>query len=250
VSTAVRLTLALAVIAAVVVAAFTAWRTPDVAAISGYSQTSTGPCGPAEADLLGKVKQAGLWEMPAGQILAERAKDPKVRDIGRKINAEHMELDKLTDEAAAEVGVPLPTEATLEQQDWVKQIAAADPPDALGVNLLRQAHGKVLPVIVAVKVGTRNSTVRDFAGVGYTYVSRHIGYLESTGLVDYTALPEPPAPVATLSPIKASYYYASNRPTLAFAVLAIAVLGLVLVARILTRPDRRRPVPHHSRHRR
>jgi predicted outer membrane protein len=250
VSTAVRLTLALAVIAAVVVAAFTSWRAPDVAAISGYAQTVSGPCGPADADLLVKVKQAGLWEMPAGQALADNAKDPKVREIGKKINAEHMELDKLTDQAAAEVNVPLPTEATLEQQDWVKQIQNAAVPDAIGVNLLRQAHGKILPIIAAVKVGTRNSTIRDFANTGYTYVSRHIGYLESTGLVDYTALPEPPAPVASLSPIKATYYQAQNRPTLAFAALAIALLGLVLVARILTRPDRRRPVPHHSRHRR
>jgi len=250
VSTAVRLTLALAVIAAVVVAAFTAWRTPDVAAISGYVQTVTGPCGPADGDLLVKVKQAGLWEMPVGADLAARAADPKVREIGRKINAEHMELDQLTDQAAAEVGVPLPTRATLEQEDWVRQVQAAPDPDALAVNLLRAAHGKILPIIAAVKVGTRNSTVRDFANTGYTYVSRHIGYLESTGLVDYTALPEPPAPVASLSPIKASYYYASNRPTLAFALLAIALLGLVLVARIFTRPDRRRPVPHHSRHRR
>jgi len=250
VSTAVRITLIVAVVAAIVVAAFTAWRAPDVAAISGYSQTVTGPCGPADGDLLVKVKLAGLWEVPAGQILAEKAQDPKVREIGKKINAEHMELDRLTNEAAAEVGVPLPTEATLEQQDWVRQIAAADPPDVLGVNLLRAAHGRILPIIAAVKVGTRNSTIRAFADTGYGYVSRHIAYLESTGLVDYTALPEPPAPVASLSPIRASYYYASNRPTLTFAALAIALLGLVLVARILTRPDRRRPVPHHSRHRR
>lgn len=249
-STAVRLVLSVGVIAAIVVAAFTSWRTPDVAAISGYVQTVTGPCGPADGDLLVKVKQAGLWEMPAGAALAERAHDPKVREVGRKINAEHMELDKLTDQAAAEVGVPLPTEATLEQQDWVRQIQSADNPDALAVNLLRAAHGKILPIIAAVKAGTRNSTVRDFAGVGYTYVSRHIGYLESTGLVDYTALPEPPAPVASLSPIKATYYVAYNRPTLTFAVLAVVLLVLVLVARILTRPDRRRPVPHHSRHRR
>jgi hypothetical protein len=83
VSTAVRLTLTLAVIAAIVVAAATAWRAPDVAAISGYAQTVSGPCGPADGDLLVKVKQAGLWEMPAGQALAENAKDPKVREIGK-----------------------------------------------------------------------------------------------------------------------------------------------------------------------
>ena len=246
---AARLILVLAVLTAIVAAILVAWRAPDSAAISGYSQTTTGPCGPADGDLLSKVKQAGLWEMPVGADLAARAKDPKVREIGKRINAEHMELDRLTDQAAAEVNVPLPTQATAEQQAWVAQVAADPDPDALAVNLMRAAHGKILPIIAGVKAGTRNSTVRDFAGIGYTYVSRHIGYLESTGLVDYTALPDSPAPVNSLSPIKATYYYAANRPTLAFAILVIVVLGVALVIRLLVRPDRRRAITQH-RHRR
>lgn len=247
---AARIILTIAIIAAIISAVLVAWRAPDSVAISGYSQTATGPCGPADGDLLAKVKQAGLWEMPVGADLALRAHDPKVREVGRKINAEHMELDKLTDQAAAAVGVPLPTAATAEQQAWVAQVAADPDPDVLAVNLMRAAHGKILPVIAAVKSGTRNSTVRDFAGVGLTYVGRHITYLESTGLVDYTALPDSPAPVSSLSPIKATYYYAANRPTLAFALLVIAVLGVALVIRLLVRPDRRRAILQHSRHRR
>ena len=245
----VRIILTIAVLAAIIAAVLVAWRAPDSAAISGYSQTTTGPCGPADGDLLAKVKQAGLWEMPVGADLAARGKNPKVREVGRKINAEHMELDKLTDQAAAEVNVPLPTQATAEQQAWVAQVAADPDPDALAVNLMRAAHGKILPIIAGVKAGTRNSTVRDFAGVGLVYVGRHIGYLESTGLVDYTALPDSPAPVNSLSPIKATYYYAANRPTLAFAILVIVVLGVALVIRLLVRPDRRRAITQH-RHRR
>jgi len=247
---AARIILTIAIIAAIVAAVLVAWRAPDSAVISGFSQTATGPCGPADADLLVKVKQAGLWEMPVGADLAARGTDPKVREVGKRINAEHMELDKLTDQAAAEVNVPLPDQATAEQQAWVAQVAADPDPDALAVNLLRAAHGKILPIIAGVKAGTRNGTVRDFAGVGYTYVSRHIGYLESTGLVDYTALPDSPAPVNSLSPIKATYYYAANRPTLAFALLVIVVLGVALVYRLLVRPDRRRAITQHSRHRR
>jgi hypothetical protein len=245
---AARIILTLAVLTAIVAAVLVAWRAPDSVAISGYSQTQTGPCGPADGDLLAKVKQAGLWEMPVGADLAARATDPKVREVGRKINAEHMELDGLTDQAAAEVGVPLPTRATAEQQAWVAQVAADPDPDVLAVNLLRAAHGKILPIIAGVKVGTRNSTVRDFATVGLIYVGRHISYLESTGLVDYTALPDSPAPIASLSPVKATYYYAANRPTLAFALLVIVVLGVALVIRLLARPDRRRAIAQHARH--
>ena len=52
----------------------------------------------------------------------------------------------------------------------------------------------VLPLLADVKVGTRNDAVRAFATEGALYVNRHISYLESTGLVDYTALPESPSP--------------------------------------------------------
>lgn len=59
---------------------------------------------------------------------------------------------------------------------------------------LREAHGAVLPVIAQVRAGTRNELMRTFAVEADVYVSRHIQYLESTGLVDYAALPEPPSP--------------------------------------------------------
>jgi hypothetical protein len=43
-------------------------------------------------------------------------------------------------------------------------------------------------------VGTRNDLVRAFAIDGSLYVNRHLGYLESTGLVNYSALPDTPSP--------------------------------------------------------
>jgi len=244
----VRLVVIAAVCAAVLVAVGAMWAIPDGAAVSGYTQTATGPVGPADRDLLVKVKQAGLWEMPAGSDLTDRAADQRVREIGGKISAEHHELDRIVDEAAAEVGVTLPTQATTEQQSWVARIAADPDPDRLGVNLLRQAHGKVLPVIVAVRVGTRNTTIRTFADQAATYVARHIGYLESTGLVDYAALPEAPAPLPNPSPVKSSYYAALDRPTLALAGLAIVVVVAVAIRAAWPRRRAAATVSHHPRH--
>lgn len=247
---AVRAVMVVAVIAALAVAVLASWRAPDIVAISGYTQTVTGPLGPADRDMLDKVKQAGLWEMPAGDDLAARARDPKIREIGKKISAEHHELDRIVENAAAQVGVTLTTQATVEQQDWVRQIAAADNPDTLAVNLLRQAHGKVLPLLAQVKVGTRNETVRMVATGGMEFVGRHIAYLESTGLVDYTALPEPPAPVAAVSPVRAAYYAAADRPTLAFAAAVVAVIVALLAGRFLRPRTRPTPTPPQTRHRR
>jgi hypothetical protein len=66
--------------------------------------------------------------------------------------------------------------------------------DRTAVQRLREAHGIVLPILAQVRISTRNDLVRQFAADGTLYVTRHIGYLESTGLVDYSALPEPPSP--------------------------------------------------------
>jgi hypothetical protein len=66
--------------------------------------------------------------------------------------------------------------------------------DRMFVQRLREAHGGVLPLIAQVRVGTRNSLIREFATTADEFVSRHISYLESTGLVDYAALPQPPSP--------------------------------------------------------
>ena len=246
-TSSVRAVVILSVVAAVLVITIASWRSPDTSLV-GSTQTSTGPLGAADRDMLAKVKQAGLWEMPAGAELAERAHDPMVRAIGRKISDEHMDLDRKVTRAAIEVGAGLPSTATEEQQVWVAQIRAADYPDEIAVNLLRQAHGGVLPLLAQVKVGTRNATIRDFAGEAMVYVGRHIGYLESTGLVDFTALPEPPLPSAAISPVKASYYRALDSPTIALAIVAMVVIT-VLSARAVwpRRPTHPETRPRHAR---
>src|ERR671916_2763428 len=73
----VRLTIVLAMIAALSVAMFQYWgrsqyRATAVTAATaapdnGWTQTQWGPLGPADRDLLIKVRQAGLWGGAAGE---------------------------------------------------------------------------------------------------------------------------------------------------------------------------------------
>jgi hypothetical protein len=49
----------------------------------------------------------------------------------------------------------------------------------------------VFSVISQVRAGTRNDRMRAFATTANQVVLRHITLLESTGLVDYSRLPEP-----------------------------------------------------------
>jgi len=161
--------------------------------------SGSGPLTSADQDFLVKVKLAGLWEIPAGEMAAQRGANPRVREVGAQIAAEHRELDRLVEEAAKKVGVPLPTEPSVEQRFWLREMREASGArfDTIFVDRLRAAHGKVFTVIASVRAGTRNDVVRKLAEDANGYVLNHLKLLESTGLVDYEGLPLPEGPAGT-----------------------------------------------------
>jgi predicted outer membrane protein len=177
-------------IAAVFVGLVLALTAPAAAA-------SAQPVGPAQLGasdlaLLNGVRLAGLWEMPAGQMASERGSSQRVREVGAEIAAQHAELDQLVVDAANKLGVQLPTEPNADQQKWLNEMrgAASDREfDRIFVERLRAAHGKIFPVIGAVRSGTRNEIVRKLAQDSNAFVLTHLTLLESTGLVRYAELP-------------------------------------------------------------
>ena len=188
-----------AVIVAVVLAVgATIWQswTAGTPGMAGVVQTTWGPLSPADRDLLVKVRLACLWEIATGQQMEQQATNPAVKEAGRKIAAEHGELDQKTRDAADKLGVLLPSTPSAQQIAWMKEITAATGSDydRIAIQRLREAHGIVLPLIAQVRVGTRNDAVRAFAIDTGLYVNRHLGYLEGTGLVDFPALPDTPSP--------------------------------------------------------
>jgi predicted outer membrane protein len=184
-----------AVILAVGATIWQSW-TAGTPGMAGVVQTSWGPLSPADRDLLVKVRLACLWEMSTGQQMQQQATSPAVKEAGRKISAEHTELDQKTREIADKLGVLLPSTPSAQQIAWMKEITAATGSDydRIAVQRLREAHGIVLPLLAQVRVGTRNDAVRAFAIEGTQYVNRHLTYLEDTGLVNYPALPDTPSP--------------------------------------------------------
>lgn len=242
---AARAVVVAAAIFGIAVAAALTWRTPSSVTGIGYEYTASGPLGPADKDMLSRVKQAGLWEMPVGEEVSHKAKTPRLKEIGGFINEEHHELNQIVDEAAEMLDVALPLEATVEQRAWIAELNATPEGldyDRLAVQRLREAHGNVLPLLAQVYVSTRNDVVRDLASEGMVYVNRHISYLESTGLVNHALLPESPQPKPLVSPVKASYYAVADDPTIIFAwiVMLGSILGLVFVARTLVKKNRRK----------
>ncbi|MCM0677020.1 DUF4142 domain-containing protein [Micromonospora phytophila] len=145
----------------------------------------------ADAALLNGVRLAGLWEMPAGQMAAEKGQNRTVRQIGAEIASEHEELDRLTVEAANKLGATIPTDPTAEQKGWLSEMQNASGArfDQIFVTRLRVAHGKIFPVIGAVRASTRDPVIRKLAEDANKFVMHHMQMLESTGLVRWPELP-------------------------------------------------------------
>ncbi|MFF5209394.1 DUF4142 domain-containing protein [Streptosporangium sp. NPDC000396] len=170
--------------------------TASPAVPQGSALTQFGPLSPADRDLLVKVRQAGLWEIPTGQQAQQRAGSKRVKEVGMHLMTDHLKLDVQVRGVAAQLNVVLPSQPNPDQQGWMAQLSSKTGPDydRTFANLLRQAHGKVFTVVAAVRAGTRNDLIRSFAQQAVDVVMKHMTLLESTGLVDYTALPEPPTP--------------------------------------------------------
>jgi predicted outer membrane protein len=95
--------------------------------------------------LLNGVRQAGLWEMPAGQMAAQKGSSARVRQVGEMIADQHVQLDQLVVDAANKLGASIPATPTTQQQGWLNQLQNAKGMqfDQLFVSLLRNAHGKI-----------------------------------------------------------------------------------------------------------
>lgn len=195
--------------------------------------TPFGPLNASDRDLIIKVRQAGLWEIPAGQEAQTRGGSDRVREVGNMIMNEHVQLDQATIQIAEQLDVNLPNLPNQDQQNWLNEMNAAPTPqqwDYAFANRLRAAHGVIFVGIANVRAGTRNTLVRQYAEVANQAVMRHQTYLESTGVVDHFALPEAPDPrlpnpVAIAANPNSAYGTAPEgmAPTDIIVVLAVAV---------------------------
>ncbi|WP_197289170.1 DUF4142 domain-containing protein [Nocardia sp. NRRL S-836] len=161
-------------------------------------QTQWGPLGPADRDFLNRVKQAGLWEKPAGDKgKAKRPDQPKIQEACKHLIEGHTLLDNVVNRAGVLLGHTLPTEATDEQKGWLAEMDAAngDEFDAVFANRLRAAHGKVYAYAAQIRAGTKNELVRILSTQAMITVFDHMKVLEETGRVDFAGL-ESPKPLA------------------------------------------------------
>ncbi len=190
-----RLLLVLAAVAAVG-AAFAVVLNPvgvpasGAANLGGTVQTKWGPLSTLDRQLLVKVRQAGLWEIPAGQQAQQRARAPRVRQVAEIIWQQHVQLDADTRATAEKLGVLVPNEPSGSQKSWLREMSGkfGGDYDKTFVLRLRAAHGQVFAVIAKVRAQSENSVIRAFAERAMKFVNTHMSLLESTGLVPRRAL--------------------------------------------------------------
>jgi predicted outer membrane protein len=156
----------------------------------GTVDTRWGRLSATDRSLLVAVRQAGLWEMPAGQQAQQRAASPRVKEVGQMIAEQHARLDEDTRNVARRLDVVLPNEPSQQQKFWLAEMTDrfGAEYDRTFVLRLRAAHGKVFGVIAQVRAKTENSEIRAFAERALKYVNTHMTLLESTGLVSKSAL--------------------------------------------------------------
>ncbi|MGY1496649.1 DUF4142 domain-containing protein [Streptomyces sp. QTS52] len=165
------------------------------AAVTGTGDTVNtqwGPLTPLDRELIVRVRLAGLWEMPAGQQAMTKSSNPTIREAAQHLITGHTDLDKRARSVSQQLGVPIPNQPNAQQQGFLDQMTAASPAnyDKVWANLLRQAHGNILPVIATVRNQTRNTLVRQLASDTNQTVLDHITILEKTGQIDFQKIAE------------------------------------------------------------
>jgi putative membrane protein len=210
---------------------------------TGMTDKGAGTVSAADKDFVIKVRLAGLWEIPAGNMAQEKSDDPRVVNIGKAIAAQHVVLDQLDRDAAKKLGIDLPNQPNGDQQGWLNEMRHATTSaqfDRIFIDRLRAAHGKIFPAIATIRASTRNDSVRKLAQQANQFVLTHITLLESSGIVDYGALPTAPAPAAAGKgpvPVDDQMLAAASNSSGAPGVntsIVLLVLAVALVAGVIT----------------
>jgi predicted outer membrane protein len=208
---------------------------------TGLTDKGTGALSAADRDFVIKVRLAGLWEIPAGNMAVEKSEDPRVVSIGKSIAEQHVVLDKLDIAVAKKLGIALPNEPNSDQQGWLNEMKNASSPatfDQIYIDRLRAAHGKIFPAIATIRASTRNDSIRKLAQQANQFVMTHMTLLESSGIVDYASLPTAPAPAAAGGPVPVDNQMlaaagAGGVPGVNTSVILLVLAG-ALVAGVIT----------------
>ncbi|MBD0838388.1 MULTISPECIES: DUF4142 domain-containing protein [unclassified Streptomyces] len=171
------------------------------------ANTPYGPLTEADRDFVVKVRAAGLWEYPLGEMSLERGTTEAMKEAGKHLIVGHAGLDEMCRKIAPELGITLPNQASPQQQQFVATVDSKTGKefDSTAVSIMRVTHGQIFPVIAKIRANTQNSLVRQLADLANDTVLDHMTVLEQTGLVNqdqvnFQQTNPPKMPVEQLTP--------------------------------------------------
>lgn len=151
------------------------------------ANTRYGPLTEADRDFVVKVRAAGLWEFPSGELALRKGTTAAVRTAGQHLVNGHTALDATCRKIAPELGITLPNQASPQQQGFVATLTSDKGRqfDSDLANILRVTHGTIFSTIAKIRATTKNTLVRQLADQANDTVLDHITVLEKTGLVNF-----------------------------------------------------------------
>jgi predicted outer membrane protein len=151
------------------------------------AQTQWGPLTEQDRDFVVKVRAAGLWEYPVGQMGLKKGQSKGVIIASKHLIDGHAALDASCRKISTMLNITIPDQASPQQQGFVSMLAADQGRkfDTDFANILRVTHGSIFNTIAKVRSTTKNSVVRALADQANDTVLDHITVMEQTGLVDF-----------------------------------------------------------------
>ncbi|MGW2820077.1 DUF4142 domain-containing protein [Streptomyces sp. NPDC001443] len=151
------------------------------------AQTQWGPLTEADRDFVVKVRAAGLWEYPVGQMGLQKGQSKGVITASQHLIDGHAALDTTCRKIAPMLNITLPDLASPQQQGFVTTLNADSGKqfDTDFANILRMTHGSIFNTVAKIRSTTENTLVRALADQANDTVLDHITVMEKTGLVDF-----------------------------------------------------------------
>lgn len=151
------------------------------------AQTRWGPLTEADRDFVVKVRAAGLWEYPVGQMALKKGNSKGVLVAGQHLIDGHAALDASCRKIAPQLNIAIPNQPSTQQQGFINTLNADSGRkfDTDFANILRVTHGQIFTTIAKIRTTTKNTLVRTLAEQANSTVLDHITVMEKTGLVDF-----------------------------------------------------------------
>ncbi len=151
------------------------------------ANTQWGPLTEGDRDFVVKVRAAGLWEYPVGQLGLQKGTTKGVVTASKHLIDGHAALDASCRKIAPMLNITLPNVASPQQEGFLQTLKSDQGRqfDVDFANILRMTHGSIFNTIAKIRSTTKNSLVRALADQTNDTVLDHITVMERTGLIDF-----------------------------------------------------------------